>query len=755
MLRPRVPPAASSTGWPAVVGVKGLAKGFKGKAPLFRPPAAPALPNPSAGEADYGSPSAPSVMNSMPKSVGALGKAGMGLGGPKPAGLVTGGMGGPKPAGKQGPDPDAAGKGKFGNLFGKAMSGLEKGKGKGMPSVPGKGSTDNGVLNVANAAMTAILPFPPAAVKSQDDNWNWQNDDSQQSGGGQSTKGGSGGSGNECFRCGGPHLKRDCPESDKGKGDKGDKGKGKDKGSKGKGKDDGCFRCGGAHQMRDCKEPDKRACHNCGGAHIARDCPEPKGKGKGEGSREDGKLREPEHPFDLMETIEDLTTLPYLDTRGTIMLGRALELRFSNHFFEEWLNRFPDTSEGSARGQLDSALDDNLWGFTRPQRVNLLEVLAGHGFEYPEWKEKSDSVVVVGRARKGKGKRKRDGDGDGKGGGKKKGKRGRRGDKVLDPDDPMNTWKEGKTGANTIEVNWKPPKGDDDDDDDDDEGDDDEEEEWGDEDWNEGDEEEEKPKPAKKAKKEKKAPPPPVRGPAGRGRGSALPAWMTEGIGNTSAPEPEKKAPSGPAGRGRGTTLPSWMTQGVSDEVKPSIPDPDAEEEPVEIAPNILDSIFEERDVGVTDGYRGRSRSRGRRGKGKGKDRKGKDRGKGKKGKQDDDEDQEEAQQPTPPSHPPSKGIKGGSLSRMQVPILPLGKGAPPAKGGSILPSGKGGKGSPRPPFNPPPGMRPNEASPSILVASHVPKGGIRPVGSVGAFLNRPKMMPAQERKRGIDACDL
>jgi len=114
------------------------------------------------------------------------------------------------------------------------------------------------------------------------------------------------------------------------------------------------------------------------------------------------------------------------------------------------------------------------------------------------------------------------------------------------------------------------------------------------------DEEEEKPaKPVKKAAKKAKAAPKkelsPVRGPAGRGRGNATPAWMQLGIGNTSAPEP-----TAPAGRGRGNATPAWMKHGVTDEAKPHIPTPEeveAEELEANSAPHILDSIFEERDV--------------------------------------------------------------------------------------------------------------------------------------------------------------
>merc|ERR1719382_1102971 len=94
---------------------------------------------------------------------------------------------------------------------------------------------------------------------------------------------------------------------------------------------------------------------------------------------------------------------------------------------------------------------------------------------------------------------------------------------------------------------------------------------------------------------------------------------MTAGVGSSeAAPSAEKKEdspPRGPAGRGRGTTMPSWMTKGVSDAPPPSIPDqpkeqPKGKKEP---EPNILDSIFEERDTTnvASGGWDSRKRRRG------------------------------------------------------------------------------------------------------------------------------------------------
>lgn len=77
----------------------------------------------------------------------------------------------------------------------------------------------------------------------------------------------------------------------------------------------------------------------------------------------------------------------------------------------------------------------------------MLESLTEQGFDFAEWKEKSDSVGGnLGRKNaKGKGK-------DGKG---RKGKKGRRDRDYRDPDDPLYETVDGrkdKTGANVIEV---------------------------------------------------------------------------------------------------------------------------------------------------------------------------------------------------------------------------------------------------------------------------------------------------------------
>ena len=82
----------------------------------------------------------------------------------------------------------------------------------------------------------------------------------------------------DCFNCGGPHLARDCPETQKGK-------------SKGK----GCYTCGGNHLARNCdaswsggkgKGPAhfEGYCYKCGKyGHDGTSCGASKGKGKGKG----------------------------------------------------------------------------------------------------------------------------------------------------------------------------------------------------------------------------------------------------------------------------------------------------------------------------------------------------------------------------------------------------------------------------------------------------------------------------------------
>ena len=84
-----------------------------------------------------------------------------------------------------------------------------------------------------------------------------------------------------CFSCGGPHLARDCPETQKGKGK-------------------GCYTCGGNHLARNCdagwdngkgKGPTHfdGHCYKCGRyGHDGANCRTSKGKGKGKGN-EKGK----------------------------------------------------------------------------------------------------------------------------------------------------------------------------------------------------------------------------------------------------------------------------------------------------------------------------------------------------------------------------------------------------------------------------------------------------------------------------------
>ncbi|CAJ1353811.1 unnamed protein product, partial [Effrenium voratum] len=144
----------------------------------------------------------------------------------------------------------------------------------------------------------------------------------------------------------------------------------------------------------------------------------------------------------------------------------------------------------------------------------------------------------------------------------------RRGGNKLD-----DTEVDGKTGANIIEVHWEPPK-------------------------------KEEPEPPKE-------PAPPVRGPAGRGRQSTVPAWM-KGAASASDPAPaipaiadqgasKSKSPSpvrGPAGRGRGAAIPAWKKQGVGNTAtaeidrQPHIPEQTEEDEKRFSA---LDELFEER----------------------------------------------------------------------------------------------------------------------------------------------------------------
>jgi len=154
-----------------------------------------------------------------------------------------------------------------------------------------------------------------------------------------------------------------------------------------------------------------------------------------------------------------------------------------------------------------------------------------------------------------------------------------------------------RTDANCIEVEWKPPNQTDD-----------------------------GTKEGAEPQKERS----PVRGPAGRGRATTLPSWMTKSDNSQDEPAAPEPAPMVTGGRGRGLTLPSWMTKGVTEAAPPAIPDladdgEGAGQAAEEAEPHALDSIFEERDKNSIGNWgRKRSRSRGRKGKGKGKDKRGK-----------------------------------------------------------------------------------------------------------------------------------
>lgn len=107
---------------------------------------------------------------------------------------------------------------------------------------------------------------------------------------------------------------------------------------------------------------------------------------------------------------------------------------------------------------------------------------------------------------------------------------------------------DGKTGANNIKVDWKPPKPE----------------------GAEGDESVEGVTPKSAPAK----PPSPVRrGPAGRGRSTTAPAWMTKEdkppMLALPAPGDCPGSPSS-AGRGRGSVKPAWMSKNASDPPSPS-----------------------------------------------------------------------------------------------------------------------------------------------------------------------------------------
>jgi len=523
------------------------------------------------------------------------------------------------------------------------------------------------------------------------------------------------------------------------------------------------------------------------------------GKGKG-GKDRKGKKGRDFGPFDLPATVQKLMAIANMEreeaVKESIHIKHVLCGTEADKFISGLAPAAPE------RSLLQLALQPVLWRFPRSLRSELMETMQKNGIELTDEHEKGkgkDGKGGKGKDRdgkgkgKGKGKRDRGGryrnDGGGDQGFRRRGRRDRRGGYEEEGE-------RGRTGANTIEVNWKPPGGDGEDEDGSDGDDDDDESEeeedhyaedeeggehstsaegwheteetyegttgdvqmseagWdaqtgGELDANEGqamtgvdehvmtpgegaegelvgtdegnahesvekevevpgeadedaDEEEaenqeneggggggdpenktgddgetgaavatkevKKVKVKKKEKKKKKSLSP-VRGPVGRGRGNAMPAWMTAGLGAAATSKPEEP-PGPPAGRGRGTATPAWMQKGVGQSALPPCIPPevgeggDAEDAKPDAKldePNILDSIFEERDLTSVNlekrsrsprRYRGR-RKGGKRGKGedesddeedkgydkgehggkKGKDgKKGKGKGKGRKG---------------------------------------------------------------------------------------------------------------------------
>jgi len=132
---------------------------------------------------------------------------------------------------------------------------------------------------------------------------------------------------------------------------------------------------------------------------------------------------------------------------------------------------------------------------------------------------------------------------------------------------------DGKTGANSIQVDWKPPKPD----------------------GAEGDESVEGVTPKSAPAK----PPSPVRGPAGRGRSTTAPAWMTK---DDKAPMLALPAPGdcpespGPAGRGRGSVKPAWMNRNASDPPSPSLQGDAAAASSSDAVPDPLGDAWRERE---------------------------------------------------------------------------------------------------------------------------------------------------------------
>jgi len=326
----------------------------------------------------------------------------------------------------------------------------------------------------------------------------------------------------------------------------------------------------------------------------------------------------------MTEVCNDLGNLASHSPDGA--QARLVKLLTSQDFLS-FVDAFP--SDSDERQQLQSALEYGVPYFTRHQRESLANKLEPLGFELvdvcsgderePPTTRRMGAAGAVREGRNGrsvafrsenfrsrlkqfgaklkKGVRRGGGDDeevhqprdDGRGAGRGRGRKGdgpggdrKKGPKTkLKKKNVVDTpWTEtdgsGKTGANMIEVKWTPPVS---------------------ADVTEG--------ATPKAPAQKPRSPSPARGPAGRGRDTTMPAWMTAGNAETPAmpaiadgPVAGDKEPSrSPArGRGRGRPMPSWKKQGLG---APSIPKDDAEaedESPPKLteAPDLLGEFFDE-----------------------------------------------------------------------------------------------------------------------------------------------------------------
>lgn len=325
-----------------------------------------------------------------------------------------------------------------------------------------------------------------------------------------------------------------------------------------------------------------------------------------QGIWKESSQEEVQGPFDLDLTTIEINRMPSASKEDLVDIARGLFMTLTSRGFQEHLQ----SPDGEARQQLLSTLTANFHLFEDWQRSELAEKLCPLGLHVPEGvgqgardrRKREEEDEQGGKWQKSSSnwwKTSSDGWTDGWSQ-DRRAKKGRR-------EDRGSIWdQEGKTGSNTIEVNWVPP----------------------------GQKEAEKDKaPESSSPAREQA----VDEPDSVARSSHIPATIDEALlghsprrrssrkrsrskserrsssGRRRSRTPRRRSPSarrspslptGPRGRGRTNTLPSWLINGLGNTAAPVV-DPVIPDQGVQAKtapqPNLLDAIFEERDTSQID----------------------------------------------------------------------------------------------------------------------------------------------------------